>query len=150
MADVKLVPVHYRGAAPALNDLLGGHINLISMGPSIALPQVGAGQLKLLAVGSSKRMPQLPDVPTVDESGVPGYEAGTWFGLFAPARTPRAIVRKIHADVQRILADPEMQNYFSPQLLQPMIGTPEQFAAFIKSDAQKWGTIIRNANLSLH
>jgi tripartite-type tricarboxylate transporter receptor subunit TctC len=150
MAKVKLVPVHYRGAAPALNDLLGGHINLISMGPSIALPQVGAGQLKMLAVGSSKRLPQLPDVPTVDESGLSGYEAGTWFGLFAPAHTPRAIVSKIHADVQRILADPEMQNYFSPQLLQPMIGTPKQFGAFIRSDAQKWGTIIRNANLSLH
>jgi tripartite-type tricarboxylate transporter receptor subunit TctC len=80
LADVKLVPVHYRGAAPALNDLLGGHINLISMGPSIALPQVRAGQLNMLAVGSSKRLPQLPDVPTLDESGVPGYEAATWFG----------------------------------------------------------------------
>jgi tripartite-type tricarboxylate transporter receptor subunit TctC len=150
MANVKLVPVHYRGAAPALNDLLGGHINLISMGPSIALPQVGGGQLKMLAIGSSKRLPQLPDVPTVDESGLPGYEAGTWFGLFAPAHTPLVIVSKIHAEVQRILAAPEMQNYFSPQLLQPMIGTPEQFAAFIRADAQKWGAIIRNANLSLH
>jgi tripartite-type tricarboxylate transporter receptor subunit TctC len=149
LAAVKLVPVHYRGAAPALNDLLGGHINLISMGPSIALPQVKAGQLTMLAIGSSKRLPQLPDIPTLDESGVPGYEAGTWFGLFAPARTPRAIVSKIHSDVQRILTDPEMQNYFTPQLLEPMVASPEQFAAFIKADAQKWGSVIRNANLSL-
>jgi tripartite-type tricarboxylate transporter receptor subunit TctC len=149
LAAVKLVPVHYRGAAPALNDLLGGHINLISMGPSIALPQVKAGQLAMLAIGSSKRLPRLPDIPTLDESGVPGYEAGTWFGLFAPARTPRAIVSKIHSDVQRILTDPEMQDYFTPQLLEPMVGSPEQFAAFIKADAQKWGSVIRNANLTL-
>ena len=150
LADVKLVPVHYRGAAPALNDLLGGHINVISMGPSIALPQVRAGQLNMLAVGSGKRLPQLPDVPTLDESGVPGYEASTWFGLFAPARTPRTIIAKIHSDVQRILSDPEFKNYLTPQLLEPMIGTSEEFAAFIKSDAQKWGDIIRKANLSLH
>jgi tripartite-type tricarboxylate transporter receptor subunit TctC len=149
LAAVKLVPVHYRGAAPALNDLLGGHINLISMGPSIALPQVKAGQLTMLAIGSSNRLPQLPDIPTLDESGVPGYEAGTWFGLFAPARTPRSIVSKIHSDVQRILTDPEMASYFTPQLLRPMIGSPEQFAALIKADAQKWGSVIRNANLSL-
>jgi tripartite-type tricarboxylate transporter receptor subunit TctC len=150
LADVKFVPVHYRGAAPALNDLLGGHINLISMGPSIALPPVRAGQLNMLAVGSPKRLPQLPDVPTLDESGVPGYEAATWFGLFAPARTPREIVTKIHADVQRILSDPEFQRYLTPQLLEPMIGSPEQFAASIKSDAQKWGSIIRKANLTLN
>ena len=86
MTGVQLSPVHYRGAAPALNDLVGGHIQLISMGPSIALPAVRAGQINLLAVGSLKRLPQLADVPTVDESGVPGYEADTWFGLFAPAQ----------------------------------------------------------------
>jgi tripartite-type tricarboxylate transporter receptor subunit TctC len=150
LTDVKLVPVHYRGAAPALNDLLGGHINLISMGPSIALPQVSAGQINMLAIGSRKRLPQLPNIPTVEESGVPGYEAETWFGLFAPARTPLAVVSRIHSEVQRILTDPEMQSYFGPQLLQPMIGSPKEFADLIKSDAQKWGTIIRNANLSLH
>ena len=81
---------------------------------------------------------------------MPGYEAATWFGLFAPARTPRAIVTKIHSDVQAILSDPEFQKYLGPQLLEPMIGTPEQFAAFIKSDAQKWGDIIRKANLTLN
>jgi tripartite-type tricarboxylate transporter receptor subunit TctC len=150
LADVKLVPVHYRGAAPALNDLLGGHINLISMGPSIALPQVRAGQLNMLAVGSAKRLPQLPDVPTLDESGVRGYEAATWFGLFAPARTPREVLVKIHSDVQRILSGPEFQRYLTAQLLEPMIGSSEHFAAFIKSDAQKWGNIIRKANLTLN
>ena len=96
------------------------------MGPSTALPQVRAGQLNMLAVGSGKRLPQLPDVPTLDESGVPGYEASTWFGLFAPARTPRTIIAKIHSDVQRILSDPEFKNYLTPQLLEPMIGTSDR------------------------
>src|SRR5436190_10125905 len=130
MTDAKLVPVHYRGAAPALNDLVGGHINLISMGPSIALSQVKAGQLNMLAVASRQRWAQIPDLPTFGESGLPGFEAATWFGLFAPARTPPEIVAKIHADVQKILTDAEFQTRFlTSQLLEPMVGSPEEFAA---------------------
>jgi tripartite-type tricarboxylate transporter receptor subunit TctC len=150
LANVKLVPVHYRGAAPALNDLIGGHINLISMGPSIALPAVKEGKISLLAVAKEKRWAQLPDAPTVSESGLPGYQAATWFGLFAPARTPHEVVAKIHDDVQRILKEPEFQDRFmAAQLLDPMIGTQEQFAAFIKADAGKWGKVLREANVKI-
>src|SRR5262249_52503064 len=150
MAGVTLSPVHYRGAAPALNDLVGGHIQLVSLGPTIALAAVKAGQLNLLAVGSLKRSPQLPDVPTVAESGLPGYQADTWFGLFAPAGTPAAIIAKINADVQQVLRDPELQEKFlAAQLLEPIMGSPEEFSRFIAADAQKWGKVIRGAKLSI-
>jgi tripartite-type tricarboxylate transporter receptor subunit TctC len=150
MAGVTLSPVHYRGAAPALNDLVGGHIQMISLGPTIALSAVRAGQLNLLAVGSLKRSPQLPDIPTVDESGLPGYEADTWFGLFAPTGTPDAIIAKINADVRQVLSDPELQSKFlASQLLEPIMGTPEEFRRFIATDAEKWGKVIRGANLRI-
>jgi tripartite-type tricarboxylate transporter receptor subunit TctC len=150
MAGVTLSPVHYRGAAPALNDLVGGHIQMISLGPTIALSAVKAGQLNLLAVGSLKRSPQLPDVPTVSESGLPGYEADTWFGLFAPAGTPAAIIAKINADVRQVLSDPELQEKFlAAQLLEPIMGSPEEFSRFIAADAQKWGKVIRGAKLTI-
>jgi tripartite-type tricarboxylate transporter receptor subunit TctC len=150
MAGVTLSPVHYRGAAPAFNDLVGGHIQMISFGPAMALSAVKAGQVNLLAVGSLKRSPQLPDVPTVDESGLPGYEAGTWFGLFAPDKTPDAIIARINADVRKILGDPELQEkYLAPQLLEPIMGSPEEFRRFIAADAQRWGKVIRGAKLSV-
>ena len=150
MAGIKLTPVHYRGAAPALNDLVGGHINLASMGPSIALPSVKDGKIKLLAVAKGQRWAQLPDTPTFEESGLPGYRAATWFGLFAPAKTPREVVTKIHDDVQRILKDTEFQSRFMDvQLLDPMVGTQEQFVGFIRSDAAKWGKVLRDANVKV-
>jgi tripartite-type tricarboxylate transporter receptor subunit TctC len=150
MTDAKFVPVHYRGGAPALNDLVGGHVGLATMGPSIAMAAIKDGKLNFLGAAKSKRWPQLPDVPTVSESGLPGYEAATWFGLFAPAKTPRDVVNRIHDDVQRILKDPEFQaRFMSVQLLDPMVGTQEEFVAFIKSDAQKWGKVLRAANVKV-
>jgi tripartite-type tricarboxylate transporter receptor subunit TctC len=150
MAGIKLVPVHYRGAAPALNDLIGGHINVISMAPTIALPSYRAGQIKMLAVGGARRLPQLAEVPTVAESGLPGYEYASWFGLFAPSGTPSEIVTKINAEVQRIFADPVFRDRFlSPQVLESMVSSPEEFADFVKSDTQKWGKVISDAKLRI-
>src|SRR6516162_10897762 len=102
MAKVKLVPVHYRGAAPALTDVIAGHVNLMSVSVSLALPPLRAGQIKIFGIGSGKRLPLAPDIATVAESGLPGYEATTWFGLFATAGTPREIVTKINAEVAKI------------------------------------------------
>jgi tripartite-type tricarboxylate transporter receptor subunit TctC len=150
MAGIKLVPVHYRGASPALTDVLGGHIDLISMGPTIALPPVRAGKLRMLATSGATRFPQLPDVPTVAESGVPGYEAVTWFGLFAPAGTPREIVTKLNAEVQQILANKDFrQKFLDPQLLEPMQGTPEDFTRYIATEAARWGKVIREQHLTI-
>lgn len=150
MAGVNLVPVHYRGAAPALNDLIGDHINLMVVSVSLALPSVRAGQVKLLGIGSEKRLPQLPDMPTIAESGLPGYEAGTWFGLFAPAGTPPDIVTKIDAQVQRIFADPTFRaRFLEPQMYESIAGPPEKFADYIKAEQAKWAKVIHEANIKV-
>jgi tripartite-type tricarboxylate transporter receptor subunit TctC len=150
MAGVNLVPVHYRGAAPALNDLIGDHINLMVVSVSLALPSVRAGQVKLVGIGSEKRLPQLPDAPTIAESGLPGYEAGTWFGLFAPAGTPRDIVMKIDAQAQRIFADPAFRaRFLEPQMYESIVGPPDKFADYIKAEQAKWSKVIGEANIKV-
>ena len=144
MARVKLQAIHYRGAAPALNDILAGHINLMSVSYSLVVQPFAEKKLKVLGVGGTKRSPQLPNSPTVDESGVPGYEANTWFGLAAPGGTPRDVVMKINAEVGKILADPAFQQRFmAPQMFESMTSSPEQFAQYIKSEIPRWAKVIR-------
>ena len=111
LTGTKFAAVHYRGIPLALNDLLGGHINTLTMGPSIVLPAYRDGKVTMLSIGGSKRLPQLSNVPTTAET-VPGYEASVSFGLYAPAATPPAIVAKINADVQQIMRDPAFQERF--------------------------------------
>jgi tripartite-type tricarboxylate transporter receptor subunit TctC len=150
MAGVKLVPVHYRGAAPALTDVIAGHVNLMSVSVSLALPPFRTGQIKIFGVGSGKRMPLAPDIPTVAENGLPGYEATTWFGLFATAGTPQPIVTKINAEVAKILADPQFREKFlAPQMFEPMASSPEEFADYIKAQTRKWAKVIREQKLSI-
>jgi tripartite-type tricarboxylate transporter receptor subunit TctC len=150
MAGVKLVPVHYRGAAPALTDVIAGHVNLMSVSVSLALPPFRSGQIKIFGIGSSKRLAPAADIPTVAESGLPGYEAVTWFGLFATAGTPREVVMKINAEAQKILADPDFREKFlTPQMFEPMGSTPEEFADYIKAQTQKWAKVIREQKLSI-
>jgi tripartite-type tricarboxylate transporter receptor subunit TctC len=149
LAGVKLTAVHYRGAAPALNDLIAGHINMVTMGPSVAFPAVNAGQIRMLGFGSQKRVPQFPDVPTIAEA-VPGYEASVSFGLFALARVPRDILVKINADIQQVINEPEFhKRYIEPMVVQPIPGSLEAFAAYLKKDSDKWAKVIREANLKI-
>jgi tripartite-type tricarboxylate transporter receptor subunit TctC len=150
MANVKLVPVHYRGAAPALTDIIAGHVNLMSVSVSLALPPLRAGQIKIFGIGSGKRLPLAPDIPTVAESGLPDYEATTWFGLFATAGTPREIVTKINTEVAKILADPQFREKFlAPQMFEPMASSPEEFADYIKAQTRKWAKVIGEQKLSI-
>ena len=150
MAGVKLQPVHYRGAAPALTDVMAGHVNLMSVSVSLALPPSRAGQVKIFGIGSSKRLPAAAEIPTVAEAGLPGYEASTWFGLFAPAGTPREIVEKINVEVATILADPQFREKFlAPQMFEPMASTPEAFADYIGAQRRKWAELIRAQKLSI-
>jgi tripartite-type tricarboxylate transporter receptor subunit TctC len=150
MAGVKLVAVHYRGAAPALTDVIAGHVNLMSVSVSLALPPFRSGQIKIFGIGSPKRLAPAADIPTVAESGLPGYEAATWFGLFATAGTPREVVLKLNAEVQKILADPEFREKFlAPQMFEPMASTPEAFADYIKAQTQKWAKVIHEQKLSI-
>ena len=150
MSGVKLLPVHYRGAAPALTDVIAGHVNLMSVSVSLALPPFRAGQIKLFGIGSTKRLGPAADIPTVAENGLPGYEAATWFGLFATAGTPRDVVMKLNAEIQKILADPDFREKFlAPQMFEPMGSTPEEFADHIKAQTQKWAKVIREQKLSI-
>jgi len=150
MAGVKLQAVHYRGAAPALTDVIAGHVNLMSVSVSLALPPLRAGQIKIFGIGSSKRLAPAADIPTVAESGLPGYEASTWFGLFTTAGTPRDIVDKINAEVVKLLADPQFREKFlAPQMFEPMASSPEAFADYIKAQTNKWAKVIREQKLSI-
>jgi tripartite-type tricarboxylate transporter receptor subunit TctC len=150
LAGIQLVPVHYRGAAPALTDLLGGHIKLMSVSMTLSLEPSRAGRINMLGVGSRQRLPQAPEVPTIAETGLPGYEAVSWVGLFTASGTPRDVVLRINTDVQRILADPAFRDRFlAPQMLNPMPGAPDAFAADIKSETQKWSKVIREQKLHI-
>jgi len=150
MAGVNLVPVHYRGATPALSDLIGGSINTMVVSVASGLPAFRAGQIKMLGVGSPKRMPLVPDVPTVSESGLPGYQATAWFGLFGPAGTPRDIVMKVDKEAIRIFRDPEFRaRFLDPQMFESMAASPEEFAAYIKAERDKWAKVIHAANIKV-
>jgi tripartite-type tricarboxylate transporter receptor subunit TctC len=149
LAGIKTTAVHYRGAAPALTDLIGGHIDAIIMGPSVALSSVKDGKLKMLAFGSEKRVAQFPDVPTVGET-VSGYEASVSFGLFAAAGTPADIVRKVNADVQAIVGDPEFRKkYLERFAVEPVPGPLDSFADYLRKESAMWGDVIRKANVKL-
>jgi tripartite-type tricarboxylate transporter receptor subunit TctC len=148
MTGARFTPVHYRGATPALTDTIAGHIQMMIVSVGLVAQPWQAGQLKVLGFGSTSRIPQYPDVPTLAESGLPGYEAGSWYGLFAPAGTPPAIVEKINAETQRIFADPAFRDrVLAPSFIYSIASSPEQFAARIQSDSAKWGKVIREANI---
>jgi len=150
MAGMQLQPVHYRGALPALTDVIAGHIDLMSISVSLALPALRAGGVKIFGIGSDKRLAAAPEIPTVAESGLAGYEASTWFGLFAPAATPRDIVMKINGEVAKLLADPAFgEKFLAPQMFEPMASSPEAFAAYIEAQTRKWGKLIRERKLSI-
>jgi len=147
MTGVKMQPVHYRGAAPALNDIFAGHIDLMSVSISLVAPLAQAHRLKILGIGSLHRLPQIKDVPAVAES-VPGYEGVTWFGLAATGGTPPDIVLKIAADVQKVINDPAFQaRFMAPQMFESMASTPEQFRDYINAETKNWAKIIRDEHL---
>ena len=148
LSGAKFQAVHYKGATPALTDVMAGHIQLMFISVGSAVPQWKADKVKLIAVGAAKRMALLPEVPTVAESGLPGYEAVSWFGLFGPPGMPADIVDKINAEVRKIFADPEVKkNFLERQYFDSIAGTPEQLAKYIKSDEPKWRKVIHDAKL---
>ena len=147
-ADVNFVAVHYKGAAPAMNDVMGGHVPFTFDVVLTTLSQIKAGKLKVLAVTSERRSTALPDVPTIAESGFPGYNAIGWNGLFAPAATPRETVARIASEVSAILNRPEVREKISASGADVVGGTPEQFAAFIRADSAKWAQLIKKQNIT--
>lgn len=149
MAGVDMVHVPYKGAAPAMNDLLGGHIPLMFDSVPTVLQHVKSGQLKALGVTSLKRLPQLPDVPTIDEAGVKGFEAIAWFGLYGPAGLPPEVARKIAADVGEALRSAELREKFGKLGVDPGTLTQPDFAAFVSTEMDKWAKVITRAKITL-
>jgi len=145
MAGVKMVHVPYKGAAPALADLLGGQVQLMFSTMPPALPHVKDGKLRALAVTSAKRSPAAPDLPTVDEIALPGFEANTWHGVVAPAGTPRAIIARLNREIVAILHLPDVVERLSAQGAEPVGSTPEEFAAYIGSETLKWAKVVRDS-----
>jgi tripartite-type tricarboxylate transporter receptor subunit TctC len=150
MAGIKLTPVHYKGATPALTDVMAGHIDAMFISLGTAAAPARSGLIRLLATGGAERLAQLPDVPTIAESGLPGFEAVSWFGLFAPKATPNDVVIKLNHEVGNIFGDAEFRRSFlDPQFFEPMQGSPDEFAAFIRRDTRKWSEIVRAAGVKI-
>jgi tripartite-type tricarboxylate transporter receptor subunit TctC len=147
LSGTKLTAVHYKGATPALTDVIGGHIQAMFVSVGTAVPQWRERNVKFIAVGAGQRMPLLPEMPTVAESGVPGYEAVSWFALFGPPGMPPKVVEKINAEVRRMFADPELRKTLDLQYFTPIVGSPEELAARVKAEEPKWRKVIQAAGL---
>jgi len=145
IAGVKLVHVPYKGGGPAMGDLVGGQVNLIFATTASAIPHLKSGRIKGIAVTTAKRSALLPDVPTISESGLAGFDANNWYGLVVPAKTPRAIIDQLNAEVTKVLAMPDVKTTLFNQGLDPAPGTPEQFGAYIKSERAKWAKVIKES-----
>ena len=148
MAGVDMLHVPYKGTGQAVTDLLAGQIDLMFAPAQTVMPHVQAGKLNALAVTGARRTSLLPDLPTVAESGVPGYAAVGWFGLLAPAKTPAAIVAKLSADANMVLANPDVKQKMQIVGAEPSGGTPREFASFIHEDQAKWSKLMKERGIS--
>lgn len=146
-AGVKMVHVAYRGEAPAINDLLGGQLHLIFANLSAVIGNVKAGSLRALAVTSAQRAATAPEIPTIAETALPGFDAATWFALVAPAATPREIVLRLNAEVTRLVAQPEIQQRFADLGMSIAAGAPDALDAYIGSEIGKWSQVIKDADV---
>ena len=146
-AKVDILHIPYKGGAPAITDLLGERISFMPINPVEVMAHIRAGRLRALAVASDKRFPLLPDVPTVAEAGLPGYEASVWWGLVAPAKTPPEIVRQLNAETNKALANPAIANKLGELGIVVTPGTTDQFAAFIKSQTELWSDVVKSAGI---
>jgi tripartite-type tricarboxylate transporter receptor subunit TctC len=149
MTGSTIVHIPYKGSAGVLADVMGGQIAVTIDNMPPYLPQVKAGKIRALAVSTTKRSAAVPDLPTIAEAGVPGYDSGSWFGLLAPAKTPKAAVDQLSAESARILKLPEVSKRISELGAEPVGSTPEQFAELIKTEIAKWAKVIKDANVEL-
>ena len=150
MTDLKMIEVPYRGSGPAAMDTLSGQIQLSITDLAAALPHIKAGKLKAFAVTSPKRLNNLPEVPTLSESGLAGYDSTGWFGLVAPAGTPAAIIQRLHAEFTAALNDEAIKTQMRQSGMEPVATSMEGLDAYIKSETQKWAKVIRQANIKLN
>lgn len=142
---LNMLHVPYRGSAPAVTDLLGGQVQSMFDNTPSALPHVQGGRLRAIAITSAKRSPLLPDVPTVAESGFPGFDVQSWFGLAAPAGTPKPVIDRLNAELNKVLAAPELRQRFQDLAASPEPGTPEQMRSFAAAETQRWREVVQTS-----
>ncbi|HEX9194332.1 MAG TPA: tripartite tricarboxylate transporter substrate-binding protein, partial [Burkholderiales bacterium] len=140
---IEMTHVPYKGGAPMMIDLVGGQVNVMFVSAPQAIPQVKAGRIKALAIGSARRVPQLPDTPTVAET-LPGFAAQSWVGMLVPAGTPNEVVARLHAELTKTLAEPEVRGKLSAQGFDVVGSTPGEFLAFARAESDKWAKVIRD------
>lgn len=143
LAKIQLTHVPYKGTGPALIDLVAGQTSMMITGMPAVMPHVRSNRLRLIAVGTAKRLTQFPDLPTIGESGVPGYDATQWYGVLAPAGTPRAIVMKLNAEMSKALALPDVREKLAADGTLPVGNTPEEFGAHIKAEIARWAPVVK-------
>jgi tripartite-type tricarboxylate transporter receptor subunit TctC len=148
-AGTTLQHIPYKGSAPAMTDLLGGQVQLMFADAPTALPQIRAGKVRALGVASAQRSALLPDLPTIAEAGLPGYEAYSWAAVVAPAGTPKDIVAKISADLQKVMTQPDVKQRLSDAGAEAMPTSPEKFAQMLRSEIEKWGKVVKTANIKM-
>ena len=145
MAGTKMTHVPYKGGGPAMIDLVGGQVQLVYATAASAVPMIKATKIKGIAVTTIKRSALMPTIPTIAESGLPGFDANNWYGLLAPAKTPRAIVMRLNAEVTKVLAMPDVKDFLFNQGLDPAPGSPEKFGAYIKAEMAKWAKVVKDS-----
>jgi tripartite-type tricarboxylate transporter receptor subunit TctC len=147
--NLDIAHVHYRGAAPALQDLVAGHVQVMFDIVALTKEQLEAGRVRALAVTSAKREPAIPNVPTMTEAGMPGVEGGPWFGLFAPAKTPRAAIDWLNAQAIKAFSAPDLRQRLTAMGLTIPLGTPEDFGRHVNAETKRWGDVIRKGNIKM-
>lgn len=145
MAGVKMTHVPYKGGGPAMIDLVAGNIQVVFATAASAVPQIKGGKIKGLAVTTIKRSGLMPDLPTISEAGLKGFDANNWYGIVVPAKTPRPIINRLNAETAKILAMPDIKNFLFNQGLDVAPGTPEAFGAYIKSERAKWAKVVKES-----
>ena len=150
LAGVNILHVPYRGSSQALTDVVAGQVSMLFDNAPSSIGFVQQGKLRALGVTSSKRLPNLPEVPTIDEAGVKGYESLSWSGIVAPAGTPAAVVNKLNAAIERVLKTDEVRQRLAGLGVEPVGGPPSAFASHIRKESEKWGKLIKNANISIN
>jgi len=143
VTGAKLTQIAYKGAPQVMTALIGGELQVYFSAPVVAIPQMKAGRVRALGVSTKKRLAVIPDVPTIAEAGVPGYEVIGWNGILAPAKTPRAIIERLNADIVKVIRTPEVEADILAQGIEPIGNTPEEFGRIIRADVERWGKILK-------
>jgi tripartite-type tricarboxylate transporter receptor subunit TctC len=149
MAKIDIVHVPYKGGAPAMMDTIGGQTQMYCSGLIAATPQIKAGRLRPIGMATLERSPVMPEIPTVAEQGLPGFNVASWFGIMAPANTPPAIVQRLYGEIAKITETPEMRKFLLSQGAEPMVMDPPKFSDFLRVETEKWGKVVKEAKLKL-